>query len=117
MLGPLDVSFPTGFVQDYLNDLRAHGFTPDELVTFGQLGLTSDDIARILSDVLALDPLGVPAAFLSILDGEIAFNTTMASNLEPTPEPTTLLLFGTTAAGLALHRWRQRRTKQTAMDN
>jgi hypothetical protein len=29
--------------------------------------------------------------------------------LEPTPEPTTLLLFGTSAAGLGLARWRQRR--------
>lgn len=30
----------------------------------------------------------------------------------PVPEPTTLLLFGTTAAGLGLARWRQRRRKQ-----
>jgi hypothetical protein len=29
-----------------------------------------------------------------------------------TPEPTTLLLFGTTAAGLGVARWRQRRRKQ-----
>jgi hypothetical protein len=28
-----------------------------------------------------------------------------------TPEPTTLLLFGTTAAGLGLARWRQKRRK------
>jgi hypothetical protein len=32
--------------------------------------------------------------------------------LEPTPEPATLLLFGTTAAGLGLARWRQRRRQQ-----
>ena len=32
--------------------------------------------------------------------------------LEPVPEPTTLLLVGTTAAGLGLARWRQRRRKQ-----
>lgn len=30
----------------------------------------------------------------------------------PVPGPTTLLLFGTTAAGLGLARWRQRRRKQ-----
>jgi hypothetical protein len=34
--------------------------------------------------------------------------------IAPTPEPTTLLLFGTTAAGLGLARWRQRRRKQRA---
>lgn len=32
--------------------------------------------------------------------------------LHATPEPATLLLFGTTAAGLGLARWRQRRRKQ-----
>jgi hypothetical protein len=32
--------------------------------------------------------------------------------LSPVPEPTTLLLVGTTAAGLGLARWRQRRRKQ-----
>jgi hypothetical protein len=32
--------------------------------------------------------------------------------LEPVPEPTTLLLFGTTAAGLGLARWRQRRRRR-----
>ena len=34
----------------------------------------------------------------------------------PIPEPTTLLLFGTTAAGLGLARWRQRRRKQREPD-
>jgi hypothetical protein len=34
--------------------------------------------------------------------------------LEPTPEPTTLLLFGSTAAGLGLARWRQRRRQRQA---
>ena len=35
--------------------------------------------------------------------------------LEPVPEPTTLLLFGTTAAGLGLARWKARRRKQEAV--
>lgn len=33
-------------------------------------------------------------------------------SVSPVPEPATLLLFGTTAAGLGLARWRQRRRKQ-----
>lgn len=36
------------------------------------------------------------------------------SELEPVPEPTTILLVGTTAAGLGLARWRQRRRKRGA---
>jgi hypothetical protein len=32
--------------------------------------------------------------------------------LSPTPEPTTLLLFGTTMAGLGLARWRRRKLKE-----
>lgn len=44
----------------------------------------------------------------SISDVQITF-------LSPTPEPATLLLFGTTAAGLGLARWRQRRRKSSSL--
>jgi hypothetical protein len=42
----------------------------------------------------------------------VAMDDFLYSELNPIPEPTTLLLFGTTAAGLGLSRWRQRRRKQ-----
>lgn len=36
------------------------------------------------------------------------------ARIEPTPEPTTLLLFGTTGAGLGLARWYRRRRRERA---
>jgi hypothetical protein len=42
-----------------------------------------------------------------------AFVSEIDVNLSQVPEPTTLLLFGTTAAGLGLARWRQRRRGST----
>jgi len=44
-------------------------------------------------------------------DNFISFNIS-GNDLAPIPEPATLLLFGTTAAGLGLVRWRQRRRGQ-----
>jgi hypothetical protein len=35
-------------------------------------------------------------------------------DLAPIPEPATLLLFGTTAAGIGIARWRRRRTANHA---
>jgi hypothetical protein len=45
----------------------------------------------------------------------IAMDDFLYSELSPIPEPTTLLLLGTTAAGLGLARWRQRRRTQRAL--
>jgi hypothetical protein len=39
---------------------------------------------------------------------------TIALDLSPVPEPATILFFGTTAAGLGLACWRQRRKQQTS---
>lgn len=67
-------------------------------------------------------PIGVPfgGTARSIDFGgtvnQIAFDDitfgSVTPGLEPVPEPATLLLFGTTATGLGLARWRQRTRKQ-----
>jgi hypothetical protein len=44
--------------------------------------------------------------------GSVSVNVAVTSELAPVPEPATLLLFGTTAGGLALARWRRRRQGQ-----
>lgn len=41
--------------------------------------------------------------------GLVTVNVDVTSDLTPVPEPATLLLFGTTAGGLALARWRRSR--------
>jgi PEP-CTERM motif len=45
-------------------------------------------------------------------DGPVEFTFMGEHSPSAIPEPATLLLFGTTAAGLGLARWRQRRRKQ-----
>jgi hypothetical protein len=42
-------------------------------------------------------------------EGSVSVNVNVNADLAPVPEPATLLLFGTTAGGLALARWRRRR--------
>jgi len=54
-------------------------------------------------------PLGPPESGAIDI---IPMDDFLHSEPSPVPEPTTLLLFGTTAAGFGLARWRQRRRKQ-----
>lgn len=60
-------------------------------------------------------PAGTPLRFqgqinLTFVDPDrFSFPGSIDSSVSVVPEPTTLLLFGTTAAGLGLARWRQRR--------
>lgn len=68
-----------------------------------QGGLTQAEAALITGMLNGLSYLNIHT--VNFPGGEIR------GQLEPVPEPTTLLLFGTTAAGLGLARWRRwRRT-------
>ena len=79
-------------------------------------GVSAFDVTGIEISAM-LDPNNVTAFITGltfVADGD--FTGTMIPlitdvALEPVPEPATLLLFGTTAAGLGLARWRQRRGK------
>ena len=76
-------------------------------------GLTGTGSGNVQSFIV---PNGATRLFLGTMDehgwfdnsGQLAVSG-KASALEPVPEPTTMLLFGTAAAGLGLARWRQRR--------
>lgn len=46
--------------------------------------------------------------------GSVSIDVAVNADLAPVPEPATLLLFGTTAGGLALARWRRRRQDRHA---
>jgi hypothetical protein len=59
---------------------------------------------------LTFDTSGPASITLRPAFGVWSFDSGFAE-FEPTPEPATLLLFGTTAAGLGLARWYRRRTR------
>jgi hypothetical protein len=59
------------------------------------------------------DSTGFRLVFTNLGDPDTFFIASgPLSTLAPIPEPTTLLLFGSTIAGIGLARWRQRRRKQ-----
>jgi hypothetical protein len=79
------------------------------------------EVNQPLSDVLGVRVpfqvrIGDTSGFLNGPDGNAFLFSNMsiggAADFAPIPEPTTLLLFGTTAAGLGLNRWKQRRRKR-----
>jgi len=62
---------------------------------------TSLNLSQFSSARFDFEPPGGPLPFFSV-EGPLR-------TLKSVPEPTTLLLFGTTMAGLGLARWRRRR--------
>jgi PEP-CTERM motif-containing protein len=87
--------------------------------------LLAVDAVALISDVTTCKPTcditnsGSQTFLLGLTPGSHSLNfdvsaigSAASGSFAPTPEPTTLLLFGTTAAGLGLARWRQRRRKQ-----
>lgn len=128
---------PNTFTLNFPVPLTSLSFTRPQLLT-GPSGVThpqwtatalnSLDVAvAAVGQGLIASFSNVPAQTFTLTGTEIeklrfdsnnfAFASTVAVvvddlTLTPVPEPTTLLLFGTTAAGIGLAHWRQRRRKQ-----
>jgi PEP-CTERM motif len=78
------------------------GSTPNDLHEFSSLFIHAGGPTTL---ELRISGSGIARAGISIDDAFLAV----------VPEPTTLLLFGTTAAGLGVARWRQRRRAKRAV--
>ena len=127
---------PTPMVQWTLPDLS--GFSVDQIgvrlwdldhpvltvrdIVFDSLALSSTATSFVIPDGILqigthysfsvlVDDLGFDSTFGSFVSNR---SETFSDPIQPTPEPATLLLVGTTAAGLGLARWRQRRRRQQA---
>jgi MYXO-CTERM domain-containing protein len=107
-MGVADILGGSG--EAFLSALRQNGFPADEQTILQQLGLSASDIAQLKDDLLALGSGSDPTSLFAALDAAVQVDNGIASDLAATPEPTTLLLWGTAMAGLGLAaRWRRRR--------
>ena len=111
-----DVDTPTGAALTFLNpggaSLGTFNASPanNGLSFFGAI-FPGEQISQV-QIVSGNVPFG-PSEFGAI--DIIAMDDFLYSELNPIPEPATLLLFGTTAAGLGMARWRARRRRQAAL--
>lgn len=124
---PFDIFDPFGFVvasgQQLLSltllDLDAPAAItlfggPVPLVPFDIGGVAADpaDVGQNLLPLMRLPPLSAGTYSARVFAAFDNPHYSLDLNVSPVPEPTTLLLVGTTAAGFGLARWRQRRREQ-----
>jgi PEP-CTERM motif-containing protein len=97
------IQFPVSGAFLRFEDDTATAFTPDDVIPALP---TSLNLVQFNSTALFSLRFGDPSSPISV-SGPVT-----RLDPAPVPEPTTLLLFGTTAAGLGLARWRQRKRGQ-----
>jgi len=110
----LDRKLTASEVSAFLNDLRSKGFDvvlPQEATLFDLFNVTSDAKNLALDFLGTVDPAQVPLSLSDALTEDAAASDALALSYAgaTTPEPTTLLIFGTTMAGIGLARWRRDR--------
>lgn len=109
--GIQDIPLKREDILAFSQTLQTAGFPPEELVILSDLGLTANDIAALQAGLLALDPPTYPTSLFSALNALGQLDSAEADALGAVPEPTTVLLWGTTMAGLGLARWKRRSRK------
>ena len=102
-----DAGWIVGYFDDQTN--TPHGFLRDPSGRFQQLDFPDATFTEVLGINNSGELVGV---FGRSLETGFAFLADPIGDLAPTPEPTTLLLSGTTLAGLGLARWRHGRRKR-----
>lgn len=105
----------TGFTASPTNLLFDFTGPPgQQVVVFQQTGATSENfwcltgVAGSLCGISSAEVVAVAFQAFTLQSGTVPVADI---GLAPVPEPATLLFFGTTAVGLGLARWRQRRGK------